>query len=373
MEAVHHTNEQQKEGDDFSPKKFILQIKSMGSYLLSKWLPILLFASLFGIAGIIYVSTKDDVYTSEITFALDEEATQKAQNGFVELGEELGLGPSSVDASGALFGRMTNIVELMQSRLLIEKTLRGTISLNGKTLIFADFFLDSVKTYRNDWMLDAPYDRLVFNSKKDTLAQNRILGMIHETLLKRYIKVDRKGKETTIISVSCNTENETFSKYFLESLVKEVTNYYTDIKTQRAKTNLAFIEKRMDSIRPAYNSSLYGRAVFMDAHTNTVRQIATVSSEKQQTDVQILKAAYIELSRSLESAKIALVRVTPLIQYLDMPILPLKRSGTSGMKFFMVFFMIGAFFTTVFFFIKRVIKNILGDEEPEAVETYYTA
>ena len=83
-------------------------------------------------------------------------------------------------------------------------------------------------------------------------------------------------------------------------------------------------------------------------------------SEKQQTDVQILKAAYIDLSRSLEAAKIALVRVTPLIQYLDMPILPLKQSSTSGMKFFMIFFIIGAFLATVFFFIRRVIKNILG-------------
>lgn len=372
MDTVYHTNESQKIQDDFSPKKFILQISSMSSYLLSKWLMILLFASLFGIAGIIYASTKDDVYTSEITFALDEEATQRAQNGFVELGEELGLGSSSVDASGALFGRMTNIVELMQSRLLIEKTLRDTVLLNSKKLTFADFFLDSLKSYRSEWMAEAPYDHLVFNSKKDSLAQNRILGMIQETLLKKYITVDKKGKETTIISVSCNTENEIFSKYFLESLVKEVTNYYTDIKTQRAKANLVFIEKRMDSIRPAYNSSLYGRAVFMDAHANAVRQIATVSSEKQQTDVQILKTAYIELSRSLESAKIALVRVTPLIQYLDTPILPLKKSGASGMKFFLVLFILGAFVTTVFFFIRRVIKNILGDEEPEAVETYYS-
>jgi uncharacterized protein involved in exopolysaccharide biosynthesis len=372
METVYQTDQPQKIADDFSPKKFILQVKSMCSYLLSKWLWILLFATLLGIGGIIYVSTKNTVFTSEITFALDEEATQKAQNGFVELGEELGLGPSTVDASGALFGRMTNIVELMQSRLLIEKTLRDTIMLNGKNLIFADLFLDSLDGYRSDWMLEAPYDHLVFNSKKDSLAQNKILRMIHETLLGKYIKVDRKGKETTIISVSCNTENEAFSKYFLESLVREVTNYYTDIKTQRAKTNLTFIEKRMDSIRPAYNSSLYGRAVFMDAHTNAIRQISTVPSEKQATDVQILKAAYVELSRSQEAAKIALVRVTPLIQYLDMPILPLKQSNTSSIKFFMIFFIIGAFFTTVFFFIRRVIKNIMGDEEPEVIETYYS-
>jgi uncharacterized protein involved in exopolysaccharide biosynthesis len=371
METTNNI-ELEKLTDDFSPRRFLLQVQSMWGYLLSKWLPVLIVASLLGIAGAIYVSTKDPVYNAEITFALDEEATQKAQNGFVELGEDLGLGTNAVDASGALFGRMTNIAELMQSRLLVEKTLRSKVTINGKPLVFADFFLDSLQ-YRNEWMLEAPYDHLVFNSNKDSLAQNRILGMMYETLLKKYIKVDRKGKETTIVSVSCKTENEAFSKYFLEALVKEVTNYYTETKTQRAKTNLAFIEKRMDSIRPAYNSSLYGRAAFMDAHTNPIRQIATVSSEKQQTDVQILKAAYIELSRGQEAAKIALVRVTPLIQYLDMPILPLKQSGTSGMKFFMIFFIIGAFLTTVFFFIRKVIKNILGEgQQPDEIDAYYS-
>jgi hypothetical protein len=360
--------------EDFSPKVFLLQVKSMSRYLLSKWWKILLTASVVGLTVAIIISFKEPFYTAEVTFALEEEATQKAQQGFVEIGEELGIGNATVDASGALFGSMTNIVELMQSRLLIEKTLRSSVKMNGKVILFADFFLDSLD-YRLKWMEGSPYYGTAFNSIKDSLYQNQLISNIYQTLQKKYIKVDRKGKETTLIAVSCNTENEAFSKYFLEALVKEVTNYYTEIKTQRAKTNLVFIEKRMDSIRPAYNGSLYSRAVFMDAHTNPSRQIATVSNEKQQTDVQILKAAYIDLSRSLEAAKIALVRETPLIQYLDVPILPLKRSAPGFLKPFLIFFFAGFLISVLFFFIKRVIQLIMGtaDLNPEEPVYYYEA
>lgn len=351
----------QQFNDDFSPKRFLQQVSSIIRYLLSKWLIIVSVGIGFGILGAIYASSKNTTYQSEISFALEEEATQKAKNGFVEMGEELGLGSSSIDASGALFGRMTNIVELMQSRLLIEKTLRSTVTIYGKPIIFANFFLDSLDDYRNKWLKDAPYYNLKFNTNSDTIYQSGIIRNIHETLISKYIKITQKGKGTTLISVSCNTENELFSKYFLEKLVKEVTTFYTDIKTQRAKTNLAFIEKRMDSIRPAYSGALHGRAAFMDAHVNPVRQIAVVSTEKQQTDVQILKSSYIELSRSLEAAKIALVKDTPLIQYLDMPILPLKTTGGGSMvKYFLILFFLGVFVTAGFLFVKKVLTTIMN-------------
>ncbi len=356
---------------EFSPQRFIVQVRDASRYIISKWLIVLLFSAVAGTAIWIYLSYKEPVYAAELTFALDEEATQSAKNGFVEIGEELGLGSSAIDASGALFGKMTNIAELMQSRFLIEKTLRDSVVLSPKSkpLIFADFFADSLN-YRQKIMVGEQYDKLAFNSRQDTLAQNAAIAAMYDILLKKYLKVEKKGKETTIVSVSCNTEHELFSKYFLEMLVKEVTGYYTDIRTQRAKANLAFIEKRMDSIRPAYSGALYSRASFSDAHTNPVRQIAVVSNEKQQTDVQILKASYIELARNLEAAKIAVVRVTPLIQYLDRPVLPLKRSGIDKMKYFIIFFIAGAAISIVFLLFGYFIRSIMGTQNKEE-EIYY--
>ncbi len=347
--------------DEFSPRKAILQAKSLGEYILSKWKQIILVALIFGIGGAIRTYLKKSSYVAEITFTLDEGASQGAGGGGIaELGAQLGLGmPAN---AGGIFSSMTNIVELMQSRLLIEKTLKKQVTIYDKPVLFADFFLDSLG-YRSKWMKGSPYYQLDFMSvkkdKKEELFQNNITENIYLTILNKSLKISPKGKGTTILSVTCISEHELFSKYFLEALIEEVSAFYIETKTQRAKNNLNFIQKRTDSTRIAYNQSLYGRAAFTDANVNPNLKIATVTGEKQQTDVQLLSASYTELVRSLEAAKTTLMRETPLIQLLDTPILPLKKIAPSVTSSFILFFVVGGFLAVFYFVCRKVLSYIM--------------
>ena len=347
---------------EFSPQQFIIQVRSAGWYILSKWKIILLFGILAGLAGAGYSSLKKPQYIAELTFALDEEVIQTPKSGLSELSEELGISSGGAHA-GSVFSSATNILELMQSRLLVEKTLKTSVQVGGRTLLLADFFLDSLD-YRDKWMKKSRWYHLNFLSaqadQKETIFRNGIIRAIYETIITKCIKVDKKGKETSIISVTCTSENELFSKYFLEELLNEVTQYYIETKTQRAKMNLGFIQKRTDSVRQAYNSALYGRAEFTDAYINPSRQTPLVTREKQQTDIQILRTSYVELTRSLEAAKTALMRETPLIQYLDMPILPLKVLRSNLIKNILVAFFLGAFLTAAWLLFRKVLRSIMS-------------
>jgi len=349
-----HPREQQ----EFSPRTFILQVQGLGSYILSKWKIILLVGILFGLAAAVYSFFKKPQFVAEMTFVLDEEATQPPKSGLSELSEELGLRGDA----GSVFSTPTNIVELMQSRLLVEKTLRSTVDVEGHKLLLADFFLDSLE-YRDKWMRKSPYYHMDFLSKKtskeEALYESGIMRNIYETLIKTGIKIDRKGKETTIISVQCTSTHELFSKYFLEELLNTVTEYYIEKKTERAKLNVDFIQRRTDSVRQAYNIALYGRAEFSDAFFNPNRQTPLVAREKQQTDIQILRASYVELTRSLESAKTALMRETPLIQYLDMPLLPLKVLHSNMIKNSLIGLFVGIFLMTGYLAVRKVLRAVM--------------
>jgi LPS O-antigen subunit length determinant protein (WzzB/FepE family) len=226
--------------------------------------------------------------------------------------------------------------------------------------------VDSLE-YRAKWLRGAANDRPDFNavkkSKDDQLLQNRLLLMMYEKLRTENIIIDKKGKETTILSVACMSTNENFSKYFLETFIDQVTAYYVDIKTERAKKNLEFIQKRTDSMRAAYQSTLYGRAVTSDANTNPNFQVTLVPQENQQTDVQILKAAYSELARSQEAAKTTLNRSTPLIQYLDRPTLPLRMNTSKRWLSFMLGLLGGMLLTSLFLLLRRAYRSIMGIQE----------
>lgn len=346
--------------NEFSPKILILQARKMLFYLRSKWIAILVIAIIIGLIPAIYYSFKKATYIAEVTFALDETVAQPSAGTLHSdfgIAGEIGLG--SYDA-GTIFASMTNIIELMQSRLLIEKTLRKSIVLGNDTLLFADFFLDSLD-YRKKWLKNGP--RLDFGTSSTKsphrLLENNIIRSIYSTLIAKNLKVSTKGS-TTIILVTCTSTNESFSKYFLEALLEEVTHYYIETKTQRSKNNIATLERRTDSVRTAYNKALYGRASFTDVHLNPSRQIANVSLQKQQTDIQILSTSYVELVRSLETAKTALMRETPLIQYVDMPILPLPVAKPSSIQKFIMFFILGMFLAVAYFTVVKVYKHILN-------------
>jgi uncharacterized protein involved in exopolysaccharide biosynthesis len=348
----------------FSPKKFIVQSGSLIRYLIKKWWIILIGGLALGATAAFYYSFKKAFYTAEITFAIDEDVTGNASGAVVDAADQMGLG-SSFDA-GTIFSSVTNIVELMQSRLLIEKTLKRQVPVEDKTVRLADFFLDSLG-YRDKWLKNSPLYKYNFFSRKlnkqEQLLQNNTVKNMYLTLVNKYLQVSRKGKGTTIISVSLVTEHELFSKYFLETLLDEVTRYYIETKTERSKINLSLIQKRTDSIKTAYNQALYGRAAFTDAHLNPVRQTSSVSVERKETDVQILRASYVELVRSLENAKTTLMRETPLIQYLDLPILPLKIDKPNLRNKFILFFVVGAFLSTCWLVAGRLYHFILSREE----------
>ena len=182
---------------------------------------------------------------------------------------------------------------------------------------------------------------------------------MYETLLAKYLKIEKKGKSTSIIAVTCNTEHELFSKYFLEALIKEVTAYYIATKIQRAKSNVDFLVHRTDSMRNAFSSALYGHASFADAHLNPAMQVSIVPAERQQTEVQVNRTAYIDLVRSLETARTTLMRETPLIQYIDTPVLPLKIIQTGAMKKGWLFFFVGICLASVILLSVRTYQLIL--------------
>ncbi|MBA4167744.1 MAG: hypothetical protein H0X41_09425 [Chitinophagaceae bacterium] len=351
--------------DQLSVAKLIVRVRQVRHLLLVRWGRIIGFGILFSLACSAYFYFKDPVYPAEVSFVLDEQSSEIARADFSDLPAGLGL-RQTVDPSGSVFSTLNNVVELISSRMLIEKTLKSQVSVNGKSLVLADFFLDSLD-YRTKWINDPKYAHLNFRSDTAdaarTLYINSLLGRMYDLLNKKIITIEKKGKGTSIIGVTCTSKNELFSKYFIEALIRNTEQYYTETKTQRAKINLEFIRRRTDSVKAVYNAALYGKAVFTDANVNPGRQVAIVSGEKQQTDILILRTAYIELARTMESAKTSLSRDTPLFQYLDTPVLPLKKIAPPLLIYFFIFFIAGIMISSLYLLFNKWVQVISRQED----------
>jgi uncharacterized protein involved in exopolysaccharide biosynthesis len=176
------------------------------------------------------------------------------------------------------------------------------------------------------------------------------------------LSVGQKDKKISIIYVEVNTIDELFSKVFAESIVKEVSQFYIETKSKKAKNNVAILQKQVDSVRNELNQAITGVAVVSDNtfNLNPALNVNRVPSTKRQVDVQANTAILTQLVTNLELAKVALMRETPLIQLIDKPILPLKKDKPGKLKSLLLGGFLGVFLSILYILVKRFFNNLMA-------------
>lgn len=343
--------------DDISLKEIILKIKGWVIYLLNKWKLIFFVGIIGGAIGFGYAYFQKPTYTATLTFALEDEKGGSSIGGALGLASSLGL-DLGTSAGGAFSG--ANLMELMKSRRLVEKTLLNPVPGNN-SLSLAEMYIQ-FNQWRTAWEKNTPEvsRKLQFPPNADrskfSLKQDSVLGSVYNNLVTNNLKVTQKDKKISIISIDVKTGNELFSKFFAETLANEVSDFYIEIKSKKAKLNVGILERQADSIRGELNNAITGVAVANDNtyNLNPALNIRRTPSSRRQVDVQANTAILTQLVINLELAKVTLRKETPLIQVIDIPILPLKKEKlgklnamiTGGILagFLIVFILLGQYF-----------------------------
>lgn len=348
--------------EEISLKELIFKVKEWWQYLLSKKIVILIGVLIGATIGLTYSFMKKPVYTATLSFALEDE-----KSGGGGLGSALGLASSFGLDLGAGGGGMftgSNLTELFKSRSMVERTLLSPVNVNGRIISLAEMYIQNNK-WRDSWKGNPKLASVQFlpgsNRQKFVREQDSILGSMFNNLSKSGLSVGQKDKKVSVISVDVSSTNELFAKYFCEALVRQVSDFYIDTKSRKARINMRILQKQTDSIRAELNSAITGVAVANDNtfNLNPALNVRRAPSARRQVDVQANTAILTELVKQSELAKVTLRKETPLIQIIDKPIFPLTKDRFGKIKglFFGGFF--GGFFIVFGLIIRRVIKLFL--------------
>jgi uncharacterized protein involved in exopolysaccharide biosynthesis len=349
--------------DEISLKELILKIKDWYRFLLTKWLVIVAAGIIGGAIGVGYAFTQKATYTASLSFALEDE---KAGGG--GLGGALGLASSlGIDLGGSAGGAFSgaNLIELMKSRNIVEKSLLNPITVNGKTQSFAQYYIN-FNELNKDWETKPLLKGIVFapdaDRSKFTLQQDSILGNIYAGVL-QMLTVGQKDKKVSIINIDVKSSNEFFSKAFAENLANEVSSYYIEIKSKKARQNMEILQRQTDSIRAELNGAITGVAAAADNTfgLNPAMMVRKTPGTRRQVDVQANTAILTQLVTNLEMAKVSLRKETPLIQVIDRPILPLKKEKVGKLKSLILGGFLAGFLTVLVLIFKKLFAGILAD------------
>lgn len=349
--------------EEVTMKDLIIKTGEWWRYLWKKKFIIILFGILGAGLGVTYSYIKDPVYIGELTFVMEDSKGGGTLGAYAGLASQFGIDLGGLGGSSGAFSG-DNLLELLKSRLLIEKTLlEGTIDVNGKPTTLAEWYI-SFNELRKNWKDKPALENLHYNYGEDrskfTLVKDSMLNVIQTNIIKQNLKVEKTDKKLSFIGVTCTSINEAFSKRFVETLVDVATDFYIETKTKRNKTNIDRLQGQADSIEAVLNRRTYKAAVAQDLNPNPARQIASVGVELAMRDKLASQTMYAEIMKNLELSKIAMEQETPIIQIVDRPILPLEKKKFGRLKGIVFGGAIGGFLIAMYFILRKIYKDIMA-------------
>ena len=271
--------------------------------------------------GIYYASKQKPQYEAEVVFSL-ESGDQGSMGSYASLASQFGIAIGG-GGGGAFMG--DNLIELLQSKKMIEKTLLSSINLNGKKKLLIDYLIE-FNEMNKSWSKDTILKNIVFSNPQQQLrAKDSILNSIVQGIIQSTVKVEKIDKNLDYISLKVTSSDETFSKNFAETLINNTTEFYKEYKSMKAAQNLAMFQNQLDSVKHSMYNSLEDIAVVNDLNINPIKNVTRVSTQKKQVRLKTEGELIAELEKNVELAKIALIKETPLIQIIDTPKMPLPK------------------------------------------------
>jgi uncharacterized protein involved in exopolysaccharide biosynthesis len=353
----------QIDNNEISLKELIQKIQEWIAYLKTQWKLIIGVAALGGILGFVYASFQKPTYLATTTFVLEED-----KGGVGGLGGALGLASSfGLDlggGGGGLFSS-TNIIELMKSRFVVEKTLLNPVQIAGKEISLADYYIQ-VNELREGWSKKPALVDINFPVSADrtkfSIEQDSLLETISSDLKKNNLSIIQKDKKITIISLTVKTENELFSKLFCEQLLKETSDFYIETKSKKSRLNVDILQHQADSIRTELNGAITGVAAASDNvyNLNPAFNIKSAPSKKRQVDVQANTAILTQLVAQLELSRVSLRKETPLVQLIDRPILPLEKNKVGRLQSFIIGGFLAGFLSVLYLVFVKLYRKIVA-------------
>ncbi|HEY5588370.1 MAG TPA: lipopolysaccharide biosynthesis protein [Candidatus Paceibacterota bacterium] len=349
---------------DFSLPEFLEIFKRYWSYIISKWLLILIFGVTGGILGLITSLLLKPTYTAHLSFSLIEKTSG---GGLADLASTFGLSGLMGGGNNSAFSG-DNLLEIIKSRYAIEQTLLTPVNYKGKTKNLVEVYIDFTKL-RKDWFKNIKKAKLhnlsyPIGQKRETFTrtQDSVLFTIYDGIIKsQMLSIARKDKKVSIVNVDFKSEDEVFSKLFVETLMTQTYKFYKDTKTSQSRDNINMMQHTADSIKSLYEGALYKSAGFSQVNVNPALQFAAVPRIKQENNAQLYGTVYAEVLKNLETLKLDMARETPIVQLIDSPRMPLKKDKLGKVKGIVLGGLLGGFLIVMYLFgtlyIKEMIKS----------------
>ena len=279
----------------------------------------------------LYASTSKPIYTSKASvFPLTNQSESALSGG--SLSSLLGMTGSSQSFSN---DASINIIELALSRN-VRETVASTRLPNRENRTIAELLLNE-RNKKSGW----------FASTSQIPTDSVTLVTTGGSMLKGAI--DAKINKNGVLELNFSSTDESLVKPITEVLIAKISQFYINLRIQKASDDYAFTVKKIDSLNRVVG--IYDkRAIGMQNTTffTPDKLEYTLPKENLSEDKERIKAQRNAAITNRDEALWRLQKVTPLIATLDKPDPPFAVEKKSSILWAFLGFILGIIIAAVF-------------------------
>jgi uncharacterized protein involved in exopolysaccharide biosynthesis len=343
-----------EDNDEITVREVGTKIKMFVLSILTKWPVLLITGLLCAVTGFLIASFIRPSYTAKLTFVL---STETKAGGLSGLANQFGFDIGGSTGNDIFSG--DNILSLFKSGKMVNAVLFKKAPEKNENLI---------NIIAKEWELDDEWkeDSRTENAypfptdfKKITPVQDSLVREVQSQIIEDHLTVTRLDKKLSVYEVNTTASNEVFACYLTKYLMDETADFYINTKTSMSKKNLKMLQHEADSLKFLLGRNITTTAASVDRtfNLNTALQVERAVTQKSQVNSTVVAAAYGEVIKNLELAKITLQKETPLYQIIDEPKLPLKVSKVSKTLAIVLGFFAGVLISAIVIVFRRSVAH----------------
>jgi hypothetical protein len=338
-----------KNNDEASFKGIIVTISDYKNELKKRLLIILAVAIIFSLIGFGFSRSQEDQYNAVISFIVEDQSEGSNLSALSGMANMIGI---DMGGSATSSFNQQNIIELLKSRKIIERTLNNTCKIEGKSDLLINHYIRI-----NNLITDSSTINLSSNYYNDSITR-----IVWFRIIDRDMDILFQNDEANILNLSFESLNAELAKNFTEIVIDEMSEMYIDHQTEKSRNTLNNLYNRSDSIFKDLKISERNFAKVKDNNMRVMTASGRLEELQYMREVEILQAVYLELRKNIELSHMSVLNETPLIQIVDKPVLPLENINRSNLFWIVIFTFLGVFTICFIIILRKLVRDALEED-----------
>lgn len=161
------------------------------------------------------------------------------------------------------------------------------------------------------------------------------------------------NKNNGVITIKATAQDALISAVLADSVSLRLQAFITDYRTNKARNDLAHIQKMYSESKMHYEKARQRYGIFADANQDVTMASVKTKENDLENEMQLQYNIYSQMTTQLQMAKAKVIEKTPVYAVLQPASVPYRKSSPKRMLMTLAFVLVGCMGYTAYIMLKR--------------------